>query len=381
MLFSMSFLPHQGRYLRVYNQARTLLEDGKEVTILAWDRDCCQPQEEEVDGIHVRRIWSRAGFQRGPSHVFNFLTFYGRLLPQLLRAEADVIHCFNLDTLLPGLTAARARGARAVLDLCEPNYYTNWSRKYRPLVRSIGLLERVFSRRFDAVLVHNRYQVRKFLSYGVKRLEQIGSYPNRSLIAEDIPPSSEDGRVVIGRLGSIYKNNGIEEMVKAFDRLVRVFPYTRLLLAGKVFAEFQGEFHRLIAPLGESVEVVGGFSPSQLPGLYRRTDISLQLSRKTDWFKDITPTKFFESLANGIPVVTSDIGDLREILEEYPCGLIVDETDPESIFSGLKRLMEEPALRRKMAENGLKAVKERYNWERMGERLLGVYRALEDSRS
>jgi len=378
MLFSMSFLPHQGRYLRVYNEAKTLVDAGKEVTIIAWDRDCREPREEEINGIKVERIWSKAGFQQGPSNLFNFLRFYIRLFRQLRKKDFDLIHCFNLDTLLPGWIMARLRGKKAILDLCEPNYYTNWPRKYAMLVRWIQVLERFFSRRFDYVLVHNLYQVRKFQGYGIKHLEQIGSYPNRSLIIDGIGKRERpDNRVVIGRIGSIYRNNGIEEMIEAYQRLVKEYPQVRLLLAGKVFKEYEEEFKELISPCAHSIEIIGEFHPRELPQLYGRIDVSLQLSRRTEWFRPITPTKFFESLANGVPVITSDIGDLREIIEEYDCGLIVDETSPESVYQGLKRLVEDPSLRTRMAENGLRAIKERYNWDLMAQRLLKIYHYLE----
>ena len=377
MLFSMSFLPHQGRYLRVRNQAKTLIDGGYPVTILAWDRDCTHPKKEIIDGIKVERIWSRAGFQRGPLNFVNFIAFYLRVLPRLWKAEADVFHCFNLDTVFPGWLAARLKGRKAVLDLCEPVYYANWPRKYAALMSLIQHFERFFSKRFDYVLVHGSFQVEKFESYHIRTLEQIGSYPNRSLIRDRIQDRRHaDGTIVIGRIGSIYKNNGIEEMIEAFKRLLPTNPKVKLLLAGKVFQEFREDFQSLIAPIADRVEIVGSFLPSDLPRLYERIDISLQLSRRTDWFQNITPTKFFETLANGVPVVASDTGDVKQIVDDCNCGIIVDETKPESICAGLRTLIEDPGLRREMAKNGLRAIQETYNWEQMGGRLLAIYRML-----
>ena len=377
MLFSMSFLPYQGRYLRVYNEARTLVEAGMDVTLIAWDRDCREPKQEIIDGIKVERIWSRAGFQRGPSNGFSMVIFYLKLFTRLTRKKADVVHCFNLDTILPGWCIAKMKGCRTVLDLCEPGYYTNWPRKYQLLVKMVQGFERFFARRFDYLLVHNLYQVNKFTGYGITTLELIGSYPNRSLIVDKIPEKRDKANeIVVGRIGSIYKNNGVEEMVEVFKRLKMSFPQLRLLLAGKVFEEFREEFELLIEPIRDSTQLTGEFSPQDLPGLYREIDVSVQLCRRTDWFKDITPTKFFETLACGVPVVTSDIGDLRAIINEYECGVIVDETDLDSILTGIKRLADNKEIRRKMAENGWRAVQERYNWDLMGEKLIAVYQGL-----
>jgi glycosyltransferase involved in cell wall biosynthesis len=377
MIFSMSFLPYQGRYLRVYNEAKTLVDAGMDVTILAWDRDCKAPVKELVAGIKIERIWSKAGFQRGPLNIFSVLAFYLRLLPRLLKKKADVIHCFNLDTILPGLFAAKIKGAKAVLDLCEPSYYTNWPRKYFILIGLLQYFERFFSQGFDYLLVHNNYQVEKFQQLNIRAIEQIGSYPNRSLIVDKVRKKNKGNKtVVIGRFGSIYKNNGVEEMIIAFKKLRSFTPNVKLLLAGKVFNEFQKEFDQLISSLGDAVEIYGTFLPEELPGLYEKIDISLQLSRRTDWFKNITPTKFFESLANGVLVVTSDIGGLRKIIKEYNCGLTVDETDTDDVYSALKKLVENPRLREEMARNGLRAIKGKYNWDLMEQKLLNVYRIL-----
>ena len=377
MLFSMSFLPYQGRYLRVYNEATSLVKAGKNVTIIAWDRDCKSPRDEVIEGVKIERIWSKAGFQRGPSNLFSVVMFYLRLFPRLFGKKFDVIHCFNLDTIFPGLFMAKVMGKKTVLDLCEPNYYTNWSSRFGFFISLLQYYERFFSRRFDYLFVHNVYQIRKFREYGVSTIEQIGSYPNSSLIKEKVNVQKGiSGKVVIGRLGSIYKNNGIEEMIDAFKRLKVVTPGIKLLLAGRVFDEYREEFNSIVLPLGDAVEIIGEFSPEDLPALYDKIDISLQLSRRTDWFKNITPTKFFETLACGVAVITSDIGDLREIIEMYNCGIVVDETSIESVYLGMKRLVEDPALRLKIAENGLKAVKERYNWNIMEQKIIKVYGTL-----
>jgi glycosyltransferase involved in cell wall biosynthesis len=99
----------------------------------------------------------------------------------------------------------------------------------------------------------------------------------------------------------------------------------------------------------------------------------MQLSRRTVWFQNITPTKFFESLANGVPVITSDIGDCGELVRETECGVVVDETNVDDIVRGVSALIEDPSLRHRMAENGLRLIKERFNWEAMGEKLIRIY--------
>ena len=121
MNFSMSFQPYQGRYLRVYNQARTLIQDGYDVILLAWDREGKSPLEEVREGIRIYRIPIRAEVMRGPfRNALNVLRFNWEVLKYLRKAEFDVAHCFNLDAIGAALLGAKLRAKRSVLDLCEP---------------------------------------------------------------------------------------------------------------------------------------------------------------------------------------------------------------------------------------------------------------------
>lgn len=379
MLFSMSFQPYQGRYLRVYNQATSLVRAGYDVTLLAWDRECKFPQAEEIDGIHVRRFWIRAGIGQGPKNIVNVLKFNFAVLRHLLRADVDVIHNFNMDAIVFGLLAAKLRGKRAVLDLCEPEYYAFWDDKYRLLLRGINWLESFLAKRFNQVFVHNLFQVRKFSDAGVRRLTQVGSYPNRRMLAAP-RESSALATVVIGRLGTIYEDNGLEELVAGFQRLVekqagdgRTY---KLLLAGRVYDSYRATFDALIQPLGDQVIVHGAFQVSDTAALYRQIDISTVLARRTRWFRNITPTKLFDSLANGVPVLASDIGDIRDILSEADCGEIVDESNPDSICEGIAKLLADPARFTRLGTNALDLARRKYTWEVYESRFLDAYAAL-----
>jgi glycosyltransferase involved in cell wall biosynthesis len=377
MLNSMSFLPHQGRYLRIYNQAKTLVEAGYDVTLIAWDREANCPASENVDGIRVERIPVKARFgQTGPVNALRFIAFYAKLLKRILFRKLDAIHCFNLDTMLVGLPVAKLRRKKVTLDLCEPSYYTYWSRRYMPLIQAIGGLERSLSKRFDYVFVHNLYQIRKFMDWGVRYLEQISSAPQSKMIVAQ-PAAQRDGKeLVLGRIGTIYPESGIEETMAAVRHMIEKGAPIKLLLAGKIMDGYETDFASLVRPIEAHVEVSGPYHAAQLRELYARVDFSIQLYRLTDWYRNITPTKFFESLAHGVPVIASDMGDLRELIEAHDCGIVVDETDPESVFLGLKQVLEEPERVQEMAGKGLRLVREEYNWDVMGKRLLSRYEAM-----
>lgn len=377
LLFHKSFQPFQGHYLRTYNQAAALVRDGNLVTLLAWDRECRYDKEELRDGIRILRYWIRAGSFQGPRNALNVLRYNVAVFCHLLRSDFDVVVCYSLDAMLAALFAARLRRRKAVLDLCEPEYYAFWGKKHAWLLRIVQWLERTFAKRYNRVFVHNKYQVEKFTSRGIAHVTRIGSYPNRSLLPERIP--ERDGKtIVIGRFGTLYADNGIEEFIAGFRLFLEQQKDgrdCRFLLAGKVLDTYRPALESALKPLGDRVILEGAFTPADVPGLYSRVDISNILYRRTDWFRNITPTKLFESMANGVPVLASDMGDVREIVESSECGVVVNEEDPESICEGLRRLSDDES-RRCMAGAALCVAKERYTWEAYEDAFLDAIRSL-----
>lgn len=377
MLFSCSFQPFQGRYRRVYLEAKSLRAAGYDVTIFAWDRDSKCPESETCDGIRIRRFRRASRFTGTSGPVVNLhhhLDFDQWIFRTLAREPVDVIHCFNLDTIIPGLLAARLRGKKAVLDLCEPDYYYNWPARFAPIRAATQFLEKFASRFFDYVLVHNLYQIRKFSSFGVAKLEQIASVPETWISSAELDRKhSSKIPITIGRIGTIFENNGIEELLDAFGRLSRREPQVKLLLAGKVLESFREIFEKCVEPVKNACEVTGEFDTSHLPELYGRIDISISLNRRDSVYKNITPTKFFDSLAYGVPTISSAIGDIRSLNDGHECALVVDETRPDDILEAMTRLAGDPELRRRLARNGLRLIEEEYNWEIMSKRLVDVY--------
>ncbi|MEM5816583.1 MAG: glycosyltransferase, partial [Desulfitobacterium hafniense] len=94
------------------------------------------------------------------------------------------------------------------------------------------------------------------------------------------------------------------------------------------------------------------------------------------YYKNI-PIKQFEYMSCGIPVVGSNLPPITRFLTPYHSGLIVDPTQPEEIAQAFKTLLADAKLRQEMGANGLKAVREAYNWGKMEERLLNLYARLE----
>ena len=89
------------------------------------------------------------------------------------------------------------------------------------------------------------------------------------------------------------------------------------------------------------------------------------------------PTKLFEYMASGVPVVASDFPLWRKIVEDAGCGLLVDPQKPEAIAKAMDWLFEHPNQAADMGAAGRRAAHRTYNWQSEADKLLALYEKME----
>ena len=369
-----TYLPTQGRFPRVSGQAKILRDAGFDVTILACDRDGTNPTREVIDGITIERIRVRTGEMRGPIRQLRpLLAFWAKAFQWLRRNPFDMLHCHNLDVFPLGVAVKLAKRVPVILDAHEPDYYALWPKRWRFLQRGVDAVDTFFCRRADAVTVTNGYQIRKYERAGVRRVELIGNYPPPDLRIESLSGRERNGReITFGRLGTFYPRVGLEETITAFRGVLETHPDARFLLGGRVVDAYRQTFAELVAPCRDRLEAIGAYDARTLPRLYERIDVSCMIYPRTDWFRNITPRKFFDSMANGVPVIITDIGGLGDVVRRHDCGIVVDDQDPAAIRAAMEALAGDEALRARMARGALALAQSEYGWTQLTNRYVAL---------
>ena len=370
MLLSNPFEPD----VRVLKEARTLVGVGMQVTVLCWDRLGKFPTEEQ-GSINVRRLRIRSNYGGGVNLVWKFIRFNLALIARVLREEVDIIHCHDLDTLPAGFVAAKLKRKALVYDEHETEYFTQLPGLLR---RTFEWIERFIARRADLVLVTNQLQVKKIqpmLPAGRSPVE-IKNCPLSAFFHAPVP--EEKSTVTLGWIGYLQRGTGMERLVRLFDRLGQRHPDLTLLLVGKVHPSFAQELARALAAARyrDRIERVEAVPYDEVYPWYRRLDIAVMLYEDMIQFRLNTPTKLFEAMAHGIPVVATAIGDVKEIVASHQCGFVVDCDDELEMEQRLETLIIDRALRWQLGKNGYEAAKRLYNWERMADRLIKSYEHL-----
>jgi colanic acid biosynthesis glycosyl transferase WcaI len=106
-----------------------------------------------------------------------------------------------------------------------------------------------------------------------------------------------------------------------------------------------------------------------IPYIYA-SDIMMVVLRESHFFKCTIPSKVFDYMAAGKPVLTNVDGELREIVTSNNAGLYFSLKDKGSFGRAIKRLINDPELRSEMGANGKRLVEEKFIRSRLAEEMV-----------
>ncbi len=121
--------------------------------------------------------------------------------------------------------------------------------------------------------------------------------------------------------------------------------------------------------LGERAVFTGFVPHSELPRYYSLARAAVFPTLADEAFG----ISICEAMACGLPTVSTRVGGIPELVEGES-GMLVPPGDPEALSRAVSRLLEDESLRRSMGEKAARRVRENFTWEKVADRLYGVYR-------
>jgi glycosyltransferase involved in cell wall biosynthesis len=358
---------HQALDIRIFfKECRTLAAAGHQVWFLAND-----PPGPAQDGVTFTAYHApTSGFR--PARIGRRLA---RAYRQAVALRGDVYH-FHDPELIPVGVLLRQTGARVVYDVHEdtPREALSLGRE-RPWEARLNswawsLLEGVARRTLDAFVCATPAIARHFPT-GKTVVVQNFPLPEEFELADADGRGPGDGLVYAGGLTAI---RGVRDMVSALGRLPEEL-VPCLELAGE-FAdpEFRREMEAL--PGWGRVRWQGWRPRAVVRRLLTRARAGLVLLHPRPEYVDSLPTKLFEYMAAGLPVIASDFPLWRAIVTDAGCGLLVDPQDVEAVAAAMRFLLEQPEEAARMGQRGREAVAARYTWRTEGQKLVDLYERL-----
>ncbi|WP_300998965.1 glycosyltransferase family 4 protein [Methanoculleus sp.] len=364
--------PNDGRIFQ--KEAKSLAKEH-EVAIIAPSDGSGSSIADGIDIVTVKRPDSVA------LHPLTLL----RLFWACLARDADVYHCHEPDALLIGVLAGFLKGKRIVYDIHEhwPSEIPydigirNGTLMQRALSALVSRVEIALARRAESTFAVSESVAARFREKGLEPI----ILSNYSIADLDIPyDPNRSGRKLMFVAGNIHSFHGVGECIQAVARVRERYPDVSLTLVGNVREDLDehvnGSDHNEFItssgflPYREMYEKLNEGTAALLvfqPAYY---NISIGL-----------PNKLFDYMLLGLPVIASDLPEIRNVVGKADCGILIDPANVSEIVDAISYLFEHPNEARRMGANGRKAVLETYNWSAMEADLLQAYRNLGDALS
>jgi glycosyltransferase involved in cell wall biosynthesis len=179
----------------------------------------------------------------------------------------------------------------------------------------------------------------------------------------------------IGYFGAVSHLRGSIVLIEALKLLKEQGCHAGLELIGPIQDAHRREIGDLVQTYGlQRVNVRGYMEAHQGWEIMAGCTLGTALLAPVPNYMGSYPTKIFEYMCLGIPVLSSDFPLYKTIVEELKCGYCIDPRSPQDVANAIRRLIDDPALAHSLGENGRAAVAKHFNWSNELEKLEGLYR-------
>jgi len=375
---------------RVRREARALADVGFQVTVISPARPG-QPWRETIDGVRVYRYPAppaARGFM-GYLLEYGYSTVAMFILSLLVyfREGFDVIHAANPpDTLVFVAAGYKLLGKRFVYDhhdLVPELYCAMFDGSGNRLIHRVLLvLEKLSLRYADHVIATNQsYRAMEMERGGVpaERITIVRNGPelNGRQVAEPDPGLRQKGRTIIGYVGVMGFQDGVDYLLRALHHLVHDLGRTDVLcvLIGGL-GSAQPSLKQLATQLGldDHVWFTGFVSDADLLRYIASADICVDPDPSNPFNDRSTMIKMLEYMAQGKPIVAFDLPEHR--FTAQAAAMYVRPNDELEFAHALAQLVDDPARRQAMGLLGRRRVETELAWHYSAQNLVEAYRRL-----
>ena len=356
---------------RVVKEAQALADAGYKVGVVAWDRTGELPKVEETPFGLVERLPIKGSFRSGLANLLPLVRFNLALLWHLIkrRSTYDAIHACDFDTVLPALVAAKLLGKKVVYDVFD--FYADMLRATPGWIKSI--IKKVDLRLMgwvDAVILADESRVKQIQGARPKRLTFIYNSPP---IEDPFPLPPAPPPLRIAYVGLLQKERGILQVIE----LLRRHPEWELDLGG--FGGDEEEIRRAVAdlpnvryhgrvPYEKALELM-----SNAHLLFATYDPSIPNHRYS------SANKLFEAMAIGRPIVVARDTGMDQLVQQYALGFVVEYGNLAALEDAFARVASWDLQRfEEFSQKAQEVYVTRFAWRIMKERLIALYRKLEE---
>lgn len=371
---------------RVWLEATSLQKAGYTVSVICpKGRKCDTATCEEIEGVRIHRYDLPTCRLPFLSHVLEYavaMAQTARLARRVFRgAGVDVIHACNPPDLFCLIAAPyRLRGVRFVFDqhdLSPETFRVQFDGRLMPVYWLLRALEKMTYRLSDAVIATNasvRAIARQRGPVPDERIFTVRTGPDFARLKR-VPPDEalKGGRPhLVCYLGVMGKQDGVDYALRAAQRLLERRPgLARFAFIGD--GDHAPALRTMARELGIQADVLftGRVSDAELVRYLSTADVCLSPDPANGLNEFHTMNKTMDYMALGKPVVAFDLAETRTSADT--AALYATPNDVGEFAAQIERLLDDPALREQLGQEGRRRVVEALAWEHSIPSLLAAY--------
>jgi len=289
-------------------------------------------------------------------------------LGRILREQkADILHTHNTTAFIDGLIGARLAGVPVMVhtDHCK-NYPIEWRWTVAENLAS-RLVDRVV-----AVSHHTKEELMKYEWIPESKVSVIHNGINPRLTRDASlnvlrhEVGLKPGQLVLGTVGRLEPQKGLDLFLAAIPRVARDFPDARFLIVGG------GSLEEALR-----TQAVGLGIDSRVIFTGWRTD-AIDLMQLFDCFVATSnfeglPMVLLEAMSFSKPIVATAVGGVPELVEDGFNGLLIDRREPHLVSDALLRVGRDEVFRRRLGQNSRARYEERFTAQAMASSYQRMY--------
>jgi len=381
--------------VRIVDHARIWIERGHQVTVVTSVPNAPRGevfdgyqnrlfQREDFDGIQVIRLWSymapNQGFARRVLDWLSLAVMTVLAAPWLPKCDVILATSPPIFTPVAGVALSWIKWTPWLLevrDLWPASIRAVGASRNGLLLWSLEQLELWLYARAQRIVVVTEAFKDDLAARGVPT-EKIDIVRNAADLGVFHPgAATEDGRALLdlpkdkfvaGYVGTTGMAHGLDNVLDAAE-LLKAHSDIVLLILGEG-AERKGLEQRAAAR-GLNNVVFRDFMPHvYMPSILAGLDASIVHLRPDPLWETVIPSKIFEGMAMGVPLLHCVRGESASIIGEAGAGRCLEPGDPKALADAILELYRDPALREELSLAGRKAAIEIHNRASTGEALM-----------
>lgn len=347
--------------VRVYKEAKHLIERGYQVEILCWDREneYIDKEHDEIDGINIKRFFPYAEYGTGTKQLKAFFQFIKECKAYLRKKNYKYIHCHDLDGIITGYLIKKRKNG-LIFDMHE-FYEAQGSNKMKNYI--IRTIVTYLQNKSKFILYVNNEQTKVMSNRNKMKSIYLPNYPESNNYCDK---KSISKNLRISYIGAVRQYNELKNLMDASKDFEGV--EVNIHGAGVAYKKLYD-----IRNNYPNVNITGVFKYSDIDNLYKDTDILYaiyplnSIQNKTSY-----PVKFFEAIITKTPIIVDKGTVIGKFVLEKNIGFVIDENNVNELKQLIINIDNNRDILKEKISN-IEKIQYDFTWEKVVKSLNIIY--------